>query len=125
MIHLPGDANSIINGKPILITLKIEDSGVYSVLINIKWICENNHRWEAIPNNIQQGTSLCNVKIDTWCPFCYKYKHEQLCQEIVTKYFDSPSENRRPDFLKTPEHPIGLELDIYYPDYGFSIKVQA
>ncbi|GBC40907.2 hypothetical protein GLOIN_2v1629478 [Rhizophagus irregularis DAOM 181602=DAOM 197198] len=32
---------------------------------------------------------------------------------------------RRPDFLKIPEHPRGLELDIYYPQYGFAIEVQG
>jgi hypothetical protein len=31
----------------------------------------------------------------------------------------------RPDFLKTPDHPLGLELDIYYPQYGFAIEVQG
>jgi hypothetical protein len=27
--------------------------------------------------------------------------------------------------LKIPEHPQGLELDIYYPQYGFAIEVQG
>ncbi|CAG8772214.1 4540_t:CDS:2, partial [Racocetra fulgida] len=35
-----------------------------------------------------------------------------------------PSDIRRPDFLKTSNHPLGLELDIYYPQYGFAIEVQ-
>ena len=65
------------------------------------------------------------MKSGTWCPFCYKYKREQLCREIVTKYLGSPSENRRPDFLKIPEHPKGLELDIYYSEYSFAIEVQG
>ncbi|CAG8615204.1 35163_t:CDS:1, partial [Racocetra persica] len=29
-----------------------------------------------------------------------------------------------PDFLKIPEHPKELELDIYYPEYDFAIEVQ-
>ncbi|RGB35639.1 hypothetical protein C1646_759110 [Rhizophagus diaphanus] len=57
----------------------------------------------------------------TWCPFCYRYKREQLCREIVAKYL-GPSENRRPDFLKIPEHPKGL--DIPYCEYGFAIEQQ-
>jgi len=61
----------------------------------------------------------------TWCPFCYRYKYKQLCQEIVAKYLGLPSENRRPDFLKIPEHPKGLELDIPYYKYGFAIEVQG
>jgi len=27
--------------------------------------------------------------------------------------------------LKIPEHPQGLELNIYYPQYGFAIEVQG
>ncbi|CAB5206624.1 hypothetical protein RhiirA5_395414 [Rhizophagus irregularis] len=30
----------------------------------------------------------------------------------------------RPDFLKIPKHPKGLELDIYYPGHNFAIEVQ-
>ncbi|CAG8679508.1 4840_t:CDS:2, partial [Cetraspora pellucida] len=66
----------------------------------------------------------CLLTDDTWCPFCYKYKYEQLCQKIVTKYLDPPFENRRPKFLKTPEHQNGLELDIPYYNYSFAIEVQ-
>ncbi|RIA92093.1 hypothetical protein C1645_765920 [Glomus cerebriforme] len=146
----------------------------YNSRAKLEWICENKHRWEAVPNSIQQGSwcpycaggmkltledakqialsrhgqclstkyknnqlsllwccreghiwqaSLCNVKSGTWCPFCYRYKREQLCREIVAKYLGPPSENRRPDFLKIPEHPKGLELDIPYYEYGFAIEV--
>ncbi|RIA98807.1 hypothetical protein C1645_812295 [Glomus cerebriforme] len=31
----------------------------------------------------------------------------------------------QPDFLKIPEYPRGLELDIYYPQYGFAIEIQG
>ncbi|CAG8747637.1 18598_t:CDS:2, partial [Racocetra fulgida] len=48
-----------------------------------------------------------------------------LCREILTEYLGSPSLTRRPEFLKTPEHSIGLELDIFYPEYGFAIEVQG
>ncbi|CAG8828757.1 19794_t:CDS:2, partial [Cetraspora pellucida] len=37
----------------------------------------------------------------------------------ITKILGPPSDIRRPDFLKTPEYPRGLEFDIYYPQYGF------
>ncbi|RGB25229.1 hypothetical protein C1646_772040, partial [Rhizophagus diaphanus] len=43
---------------------------------------------------------------------------------IVAKYLGPPSENRKPDFLKIPEHPKGLELDIPYYKYEFAIEVQ-
>ncbi|RHZ54588.1 hypothetical protein Glove_426g48 [Diversispora epigaea] len=61
----------------------------------------------------------------TWCPFCYKYKRENLCREIVTNYLGPPSTIRKPDFLKTPEYPKGLELDIPYYEFGFAIEVQG
>jgi hypothetical protein len=80
------------------------------------WCCKESHLWQA---------SLGNVKSGTWYSFCYKYKREQLCQEIVTKYLGLPSENHRPDFLKIPEHLKGLELDIYYSEYSFVIEVQG
>jgi hypothetical protein len=60
-----------------------------------------------------------------WCPFCPKYKREKLCYEILTKYLGSPSLIRRPRFLKTQEYPIGLELNIFYPQYGNAIEVQG
>ncbi|CAG8807821.1 3923_t:CDS:1, partial [Gigaspora margarita] len=79
------------------------------------WCCKKGHLWKA---------SLSNVKSGTWCPYC-KNKHENLCRKIVSKYLGPPSEIRRPDFLKTSESPIGLELDIYYPEYGLAIEVQG
>ncbi len=63
------------------------------------------------------------MKSDTWCPFCYRFKREQLYREIVIKYLGPPSENHRSDFLKIPKHPKGLELDIPYYEYGFAIEV--
>ncbi|RHZ86934.1 hypothetical protein Glove_42g19 [Diversispora epigaea] len=61
-------------------------------------------------------------KFNTWCPYCSgRYscnlelakkvaneKGEKLCKNVVT---GSPD--------------IRLELDIYYPQYGFSIEVQG
>jgi hypothetical protein len=62
----------------------------YDSQTKLEWICENKHRWEAIPNSIQQGT---------WCPLCPKYKRKKSC-EILTEYLGSPSLIRRPEFLK-------------------------
>ncbi|CAI2194996.1 14926_t:CDS:2, partial [Funneliformis geosporum] len=79
------------------------------------WQCENNHIFMATLNAIKNQ--------HTWCPFCSK-KREDLCRKIITKYLGPPSSIRKPDFLKTPEYPTGLELDIPYYDYGFAIEVQ-
>jgi len=45
--------------------------------------------------------------------------------KVITNIFGLPSSIRRPDFSKTSEYPRGLELDIYYPQYGFAIEVQG
>ena len=63
--------------------------------------------------------------MESWCPFCSKYKREKLCHDILTKYLSPPSLIHKPNFLKTPDCPTGLELDIYYPEYGFAIEVQG
>ncbi|CAG8716689.1 12336_t:CDS:1 [Racocetra persica] len=81
------------------------------------WSCAEGHEWYAPLSRIKnQGA---------WCPYCSKYKRENLCREIVSKYLGPPSKIRQPEFLKTPEHPSGLHLDIYYPEYGFAIEVQG
>ncbi|CAG8790896.1 4952_t:CDS:2, partial [Racocetra fulgida] len=75
-------------------------TGAYTKL---KWQCEKKHEWYATLD---------------------KVKNLDLCKKIATKLLGPPSDIRRPDFLKTPDHPLGLELDIYYPQYGFAIEVQ-
>ncbi|RHZ82154.1 hypothetical protein Glove_113g16 [Diversispora epigaea] len=71
-----------------------------------------------------KGLCLSETYNGTWCPFC-PWKRQELCKEIITKLLGPPSDIRRPDFLKTPDHPLGLELDIYYPQYGFAVEVQG
>src|SRR6185436_8919889 len=80
------------------------------------WQCAKNHLWYANLDKVKNS--------DTWCPFC-PWKREELCKNVVTKLLGSPSDIRRPDFLKTPDHPLGLELDIYYLQYSFAIEVQV
>ena len=52
-------------------------------------------------------------------------KYENLYCEVITNILGPPSSICRPDFLKIPEHPKGLELDIPYYEYGFAIEVQG
>ena len=71
------------------------------------WICKialkNKHIWNS---------ALASIKYHgSWYPFCTKFKRENLCHYIVSKYLVPPSKNRRPDFLKTLAYPNGLELD--------------
>ena len=80
------------------------------------WNCSKGHIWNA---------TFANVKYQgSWCPFCQN-KRENICREIVTNYLGPPSENCWPDFLKTPKYSRGLQLDIFYPEYGFAIEVQG
>ncbi|POG79825.1 hypothetical protein GLOIN_2v1765168 [Rhizophagus irregularis DAOM 181602=DAOM 197198] len=81
---------------------------------NLLWKCVKGHIWHATLNTIKDQS--------TWYPFYPKYKREKLCHEILTKYLGSPSLIRRPDFLKTQEYPNGVELDIPYYEYGFTIE---
>ena len=68
-------------------------------------------KWFASFNGIKHAK--------TWCQYCLN-KHENLCREVITNILGPPSSIRRPDFPKIPEHPQGLELDIYYPQYGIA-----
>ncbi|CAI2195595.1 7781_t:CDS:2, partial [Funneliformis geosporum] len=81
----------------------------------LKWQCEKKHEWYTTLDRIKNA--------GTWCPFC-PWKRQELCKEIVMKLLGLPSDIHRPYFLKTYDHPLGLELDIYYPQYGFAIEVQ-
>ncbi|PKY42215.1 hypothetical protein RhiirA4_455977 [Rhizophagus irregularis] len=107
-----GDVPNHMNGSLLSVVLKTKTIGVRIVLR-----CNKNHQWYA---------TLSHVKNEnTWCPYCFKYKRERLCREIMSKYLGPPSKIRRPDFLKTLDHPTGLELDIYYPQYEFATEVQG
>ena len=55
------------------------------------WQCAKNHLWYANLDKVKNS--------DTWCPFC-PWKREELCKNVVTKLLGSPSDIRRPDFLK-------------------------
>ncbi|RHZ82898.1 hypothetical protein Glove_103g34 [Diversispora epigaea] len=79
------------------------------------WKCCQGHEWSAILNNIKNYNS--------WCPFC-PHKHQELCRKIAMELLGPPSTICRPDFLKIFKYPKGLELDIYYPQYGLAIEIQ-
>ncbi|CAG8607404.1 14712_t:CDS:2 [Cetraspora pellucida] len=67
-------------------------------------ICKNNHRWEAVPNSIQQ---------ESWEPYCadnIKLTLEDAKQIALSRHWECLSEN--------------LELNIPYYYYGFAIEVQ-
>ncbi|GBC30768.1 hypothetical protein GLOIN_2v1846539 [Rhizophagus irregularis DAOM 181602=DAOM 197198] len=83
---------------------------------DLLWKCDKGHIWHATLHAIKNH--------NTWCPIC-RNKYENLRREIVSKYLGPSSGIRRPDFLKIPKHPKGLELDIYYPEHDFAIEVQG
>ncbi|RHZ58883.1 hypothetical protein Glove_367g4 [Diversispora epigaea] len=121
--------------------ISIEYKNIHTSLI---WNCQYGHQWQACFEQVKLRKTWCpfcancrnledakklalsrngdNVKHQgTWCPLC-KNKREKLCRNIVSKYLGPPSTIRRPIFTKTSEHPYGLELDIYYPQYGLAIE---
>ncbi|RIB00841.1 hypothetical protein C2G38_2128995 [Gigaspora rosea] len=77
----------------------------------LKWQRENKHELYATLNKVKN--------LGTWCPFG-PWKRQELCKEMAMKFLGPLSNIRRPDFLKMPDHPLGLELDIYYPQYRSS-----
>ncbi|CAG8663419.1 7270_t:CDS:2, partial [Paraglomus occultum] len=93
--------------------------------------CKEGHIWLAPLHRIKNR--------GTWCQYCADNRNRLnlevaieignskggLCREIVSKYLGPPSKIRRPDLLKVSKCFIGLELDIYYPEYGFAIEVQG
>ncbi|RIA90323.1 hypothetical protein C1645_770220 [Glomus cerebriforme] len=60
-------------------------------------MCDKKHRWFATFDNVKH--------LNSWCPFCPKYKREKLCHEILTKYLGPPSLILKPNFLKTQNVP--------------------
>ncbi|RIA82950.1 hypothetical protein C1645_743422 [Glomus cerebriforme] len=74
------------------------------------WRCAKGHEW---------STTLYRMKnMGRWCTQC---AGNLPCGLMEAKEIT----HSRGDFLKTPEHPRGLELDIYYPQYGFAIEIQG
>ncbi|RGB24486.1 hypothetical protein C1646_676354 [Rhizophagus diaphanus] len=84
----------------------------------LEWQCKESHRWKASAKDILKGT---------WCRRCSTLGQKHVpcglseakeiahSRGVITNILGPPSSIRRPDFLKIPEHPRGLELDIYYP----------
>ncbi|CAG8791437.1 15354_t:CDS:2, partial [Racocetra fulgida] len=73
------------------------------------WECNKEHQWSNTKLSIDEARKIAT-------------KNKGLCLSEI--YNGPPSDIRRPDFLKTPNHLLGLELNIYYPQYGFAIEVQ-
>ncbi len=83
----------------------------------LRWRCGRGHEWAASLNSVRN--------LGTWCPHCRASAAERRCRAILTRLLGPPSVQRRPAFTRTPDTPVGLELDIYYPQYGFAVEVQG
>ncbi|CAG8538737.1 17145_t:CDS:2 [Cetraspora pellucida] len=117
-----------------------------NIITPLLWQCNKSHIWYASLGNIKNR--------NTWCPQCAKCGFKLNLGELqktaylrggkclsknYTKsknqyywkcdkghtWYTSFNKNRKPDFLKTFESPQGLQLDIFYPEYGFAIEVQG
>ena len=72
--------------------------------------------------------NLNHVRNDgEWCPECgiSNNRRELECRRAVESLLGPSSITRRPSFLYTQKSPLGLELDIYYPQFRFAIEVQG
>ena len=87
-----------------------------NLCILMQWMYNKDYKWFASFNSIKHVKSCY--------PYCLN-KYENLYREIIINILGPPSSICWPDFLKIPEHPWGLEFDIYYPQYGFAIEVQG
>ncbi|CAG8742666.1 15549_t:CDS:2, partial [Gigaspora margarita] len=99
----------------------------------LEWRCSKGH--ECILEDAKQvaynrnGSCLSKNFINNRLALLWKCVKGHIwyatLNAIISKYLGPQSKLYRLEFLKTPEHPIKLELDIYYPDYGFAIEVQV
>jgi hypothetical protein len=83
----------------------------------LRWQCEAGHEWAAL------YSSVCYLK--TWCPHCRSSGPEQIARALLTRALGPPSPVRRPPFTWTAASPRGLELDLFYPQFGFAVEVQG
>ncbi|CAI2177651.1 3765_t:CDS:2 [Funneliformis geosporum] len=115
----------------------------------LEWQCKEGHKWKASVKDILKGTwcrrcstlgrtrvipdkklipvqrCIAPLNQENHVTKRQKCGQPQFNIDIITNILVPPSSIRRPDFLKTSKHPRGLELDIYYPQYGFAIEVQG
>ncbi|RHZ90000.1 hypothetical protein Glove_9g222 [Diversispora epigaea] len=73
----------------------------------LRWFCEKSHIWKS---------SYHSVEFNVLCPKTHDSLVSILLIEGTSQFIDIigclPSRIRKPDFLKIPEYPKGLELDI-------------
>ncbi|GBC07845.1 hypothetical protein RclHR1_07720009 [Rhizophagus clarus] len=86
-----------------------------NLCVPMQWMCNKGHKWFANFNSIKH--------VGTWCPYCLD-KHENLCRKVIINILGPPLGIHRPDFLKTPKHPQGLEFVIYYPKFRQAVIAQ-
>ncbi|CAG8849018.1 2017_t:CDS:2, partial [Gigaspora margarita] len=120
----------------------------------LRWRCSKLHEWDTSLANIKYKNSWCpycsGARLDIsvaksiaqnrggecLTDFYVNIKSKLLwkCNKNYQWYAILPIKKmiihgaltiRRPNFLKTAEYSTGLELDIYYPQYGFAIEVQG
>lgn len=91
-----------------------ECEGSHSRLV---WQCAEGHTWAARFKAVRY--------MGTWCPHCRASTAEKKSRAYLVERLGEPSPERRPQFLLTPTTPVGLELDMYYPEHGFAVEVQG
>ncbi|RHZ86650.1 hypothetical protein Glove_48g37 [Diversispora epigaea] len=81
--------------------------------------------WHAINRNLQRRIFLKELDVEDQklIPIQKHIAPGTQRQKCSQRRFNIDIANR-PDFLKIPEYLRGLELDIYYPQYGFANRVR-
>lgn len=80
------------------------------------WKCIEGHEWEATPNSIKY--------IDNWCPYCSKFKREQMCREIFEKRFNKKFPKCKPAWLLSDKYGR-LELDGFCEEMKLAFEYQG
>lgn len=84
---------------------------------HLQWECAEGHAWKATMASVRN--------IGTWCPHCGHKRRENSVRKFLEGLLEKASDVRRPRWTRTRDTPVGLELDIWYPGFGFAIEVQG
>lgn len=81
----------------------------------LKFKCNNNHVWYAIPNTV--------LKRGSWCSMCNSTIGEDICRYVLEKAFKTSFNKTRPDWLSTKKGK--LELDGYSQKLKIAFEYQG
>lgn len=84
--------------------------------VSLEWECAEKHKWNARPVNITNGT---------WCPYCSKFKSENVCRKYFESMFNEAFPKVKPNWLRNPKTGNLLELDGYCEKLNIAFEHQG